>query len=252
MASSLLLSALKEAWGNIVFSRVTNIVLRAHDLSLWLPREKCASTLLPMRFDTPDHSSYEKNDNRIYLGDNRCIIETLPLETQKWVEWEYDYFYGFSRGVGTGDTVHFASPNHAKIDFENGSPLWVDSIIMNPPRRGNIVCGVVEKTDKGLTFKKWWSGEVVHEFFELCKIVKTSHFLRDEELSKIVRRLSGPPGFYEHIFQAIAVRCIFGKSIPPRLKESLPKIQSRSSTEENNVDVFFIDAFCNKLLHFSK
>lgn len=187
---------LKEKWKDIVFARVTRVVTRAHDLSLW-----------------------STDGNRVYLGDNAAALNGARAR------WEYDYYFGFCKDFG-GRTFHFASPQVGKLDFlTKGNGEWIDSISLLPPAQGMLICGVPSLSSKGITLTKWCFCH--NAFFELWKLLFSKR--RPKCDANMLRKLAGPIGTPEHhIYQAIALTFIYGHTIPETLKISLPQVMDKN------------------------
>lgn len=213
------MDVLRAKWGNLVFGTVTRNVARAQDLSLWYK-------------DPGAHP-----DTRRYLGDNRAVLDLLtPTERRTCVTWEYDYFYGFCTPLGGGrDSLHYASPNAAQLDFLQGATGdWIDDYRVCLPTLGSMVCGVPTRSDRGITLERWWV--CPRAFYVLWKLVMddTSYGL-DHNVTDDMRRLHADAP-WGNVFQAIGARLVFRRAIPDALKNELPLIDGEN----------FIDAFTRK------
>lgn len=190
-------TTLRQHWNNIAFYHVTRNIARAQDLSLW-------------------YNPTDQPSDRKYLGDNSAVLNSNTIDASK-VTWEYDYFYGFCspitlqqkndrRGNSTTMSVHFASPNAAKIN-EYGD--WVDDYVVILPTVGTLICGTPQTTDRGMTLSKWWVCPPA--FYELWKLVMpTRTWPPNYDVTGDMNRLSIP------VYQVMAAIVVFYKKTIPR------------------------------------
>jgi hypothetical protein len=241
---------LKEKWKDIIFARVTRVVTKASDANLWTQSPK---------------------GQWVYLGDSRKVhydsSEKAGVPKGQHAP-SYDYFFGFCKNKA--GTYYFTSSTVAAIDWCAGGD-WTRDVTFIPPQEGDLICGVVQKSEKGLSFVHWCP--CPEAFMELCRIIQVvpcnstaPTTLKHMDMHQVMKRLRGPSGPYENIYQAIATRCIFNYKIPPLLIQKLPHYcltspLEASSSLESSLDtsshleevyqkdtlVNFLNVFCDAL-----
>lgn len=173
----------RAKWKDMVFARVTRIVTRAHDLSLWLPQPGGA----------------------VYLGDNVAGITPKVIR-------EYDYYFGFCKDIGSRRTFHFASPQASEIDFlHDVTGEWEPHVCLQPPSPGTLICGIPSLSTRGLSLTKWWACPLA--FFELWKLIMGQH---KPSMDRMLHK-----GLTRYVFQAIA-KHVMGLPISKVMHRALP------------------------------
>ena len=200
---------LSTKWKNIVFGRVTRVVARAHDLSLWL--------------------NDAAKGTRKYLGDNSAILnQYTPEERARSITWEYDYYYGFCTPLPyfseiATSSIHFISQNASKIDLiQNATADWIDDYSVIPPKEGALVCGIFKETKKGASFGRWWPCPLA--FWELWKLIMSNRHYSplDYDMNRLYCSSCAPAE--RRVYQAMAARFVFKRPIPQTILHSIPKI----------------------------
>jgi len=103
---------LRGLWSNLIFGRVTRVVVRAQDVNIWYNRPSTDSH----PDDSPDMGE------RLYLGDNREVLKRFTREEiRDHITLEYDFYFGF---CGSMDRKQQTSRG---VPFANRAPgRWVE------------------------------------------------------------------------------------------------------------------------------
>jgi hypothetical protein len=192
-------------WSELVFGRVTRVVTRAQDVTIW-------------------HT--DVNGVRTYLGDNREVLKQFSREQARNCTFEYDFYFGFcgplrqqavpyaSRAPGKfeeigddecgssgssddeGDNLekvfsyHFSSTNYQAPrlfdpSFQPTDPeqVWeVNSYSVITPRVGDLICGVPMHSNRGVSLARWFV--CPEAFLHLCQYLRAPTTLNLERISR--------------------------------------------------------------------
>jgi hypothetical protein len=82
--------------------------------------------------------------------------------------YKYSFFFGFTSAVHVrqsdpfeGQQIFFDSRNYAELDFESDRSGWFSTDrrlwdCFTAPSQNDLICGIVEQTDKGPSYKRWF------------------------------------------------------------------------------------------------
>lgn len=141
-------SALKSLWSNIIFRKVKTVIRNNKDL-------------LSIEYLNMD------NNNNILINkydDFNDAFNNIPKYLHRNIRIKYKNYYGFTfsndirnNDIYSGYEIFFSKKCHCEIDFNislNFSKIVESSSW--PPHKNQLICGIVEKGEKGLFFRKWF------------------------------------------------------------------------------------------------
>lgn len=242
-ASTTLRELLRGLWGNLMFGRVTRVVVRAQDCNIWYTTS---------------------GRQRQYLGDNKEVLKRFTRqEIKDHVTFEYDFYFGFCGALDgksqksrdlpfahrapdrvveedledlcilenhrTGshrpdDGFHFSSTNFVQpliMDFafdpaDHDQVLQTTTYSVIPPRMGDLICGVPVPSKRGISLAKWWIAP--EPFYELWKLLQSDHPpCSYSDMKRLQWRQPGDvwgrEGDESRFFQELAMCAVFGQTV---------------------------------------
>lgn len=183
------LEKLQNMWSGLVFAKVTNVVARPEDIVGSLVRE----------FIRTDDGPVLSRTTGRWLRPG----ESPSADEASRVEHNYAKFHGFA-----SRNIFFHSSANRGLDLDiditmTWSKYGNHKATGHAPKPGDVVCGDVEQTAKGLRFAHWFVCQKPVE--RLIHMVQSGESLPDEELAECL--YEGDGGFPDRLW-AIA-RLVF-------------------------------------------
>lgn len=100
------------------------------------------------------------------IKDRQVAMPTGPVDQNCW--YNYTFFFGFTSAVHVrepepfkGSQIFFDSRSYAELDFDSDQSGWFSSDkrlweCSSAPQPNDLVCGIVEQTNRGPAYKKWF------------------------------------------------------------------------------------------------